>query len=124
MKAVSFVLLNAVLGAVAAPAQHRRRDTKEYDIITGPGVDIAAVLASLNLDAATLTTYNNSYFHGFSGVLSDEMASTIELLPGVLAVGEVIEASISASRNTAPWGLQRISQTDTITTSKSTTAQT
>ncbi|EOD44577.1 putative peptidase s8 s53 subtilisin kexin sedolisin protein [Neofusicoccum parvum UCRNP2] len=127
MKTASFVLLNAVLGALAAPTQHRRRDTKEYDIVMAPSADVAATLATLNLNVDMqdiFATYNNSHFRGFSGAITADEVATLNAMPEVMTVGEVVEISIAASRTTAPWGLQRISQAETISSSKSTTART
>ncbi|OJD32183.1 peptidase s8 s53 subtilisin kexin sedolisin protein [Diplodia corticola] len=118
------ILLSAgLLGALAAPSQllpKPRANTREYDIVMVPDADIASVLGILNLNLHVedvLATYNNTLFKGFSGTMTAEEATILGAMPHVLAIDEVIEANIAESRDNAPWGLQRISQKETIHTS-------
>ncbi|KAF2136685.1 uncharacterized protein K452DRAFT_237059 [Aplosporella prunicola CBS 121167] len=92
-----------------------------------PDADVASTLAQLGLhvdhDAIT-ATYNNSHFKGFSGAITVDEITTLNAMDAVAAVGEVIPIKLEATRGSAPWGLQRISQDPTISRgSKSVTAR-
>ncbi|KAF2088694.1 subtilisin-like protein [Saccharata proteae CBS 121410] len=84
-------------------------------------------MARLDLNADmedVFALYNNTHFRGFSGAITADEVDSFIAMEDVLTVSEVVEITIDASRSTAPWGLQRISQDSTISSSKSTTART
>ncbi|KKY16231.1 putative glycosyl hydrolase family 20 [Diplodia seriata] len=128
MKLTSLICLSAVaLGTVlAAPhsqpptTKGRRSNTRDYDIVMVPDADIASVLAVLNLNSHMddiLATYNNTLFKGFSGALTPQEATLLSAMPNVRVVAEVVEVNVAEeteTRDGVPWGLQRISQRDTI----------
>ncbi|KKY16598.1 putative peptidase s8 s53 subtilisin kexin sedolisin [Diplodia seriata] len=130
MKASLLLTLQAALAAVvlAAPTgtttvnRHQRRDTKDFDIVTAPTVDVAALLASIDLHADmddVKSTYNNTQFAGFSGALTQAEADFLAAESDVLSVEPVVEIHALATRGSAPWGLQRISQTAKVSGSAS-----
>ena len=53
-------------------------------------------------------------FKGFSTHMTPAEVTLLRTVSHMLAIGEVTELHPAASRNDAPWGLQRISQKDTI----------
>ncbi|OJD33738.1 peptidase s8 s53 subtilisin kexin sedolisin protein [Diplodia corticola] len=124
MKASLFLAFQAALTAVlAAPARDRvRRDTKEFDLVAAPEADVAALLAEVNLNADmddVKATYNNTLFKGFSGSLTQEEADFLNAKSEVLVVEPVVPIYALATRGSAPWGLQRISQTARVSGSAS-----
>ncbi|OMP81743.1 Cuticle-degrading protease [Diplodia seriata] len=127
MKASLLLTLQAALAAVVlaaptTPNRHQRRDTKDFDIVTAPSVDVAALLASIDLHADmddVKSTYNNTQFAGFSGALTQAEADFLAAESDVLSVEPVVEIHALATRGSAPWGLQRISQTAKVSGSAS-----
>ncbi|KAL1616502.1 hypothetical protein SLS54_008405 [Diplodia seriata] len=127
MKASLLLTLQAALAAVVlaaptTPNRHQRRDTKDFDIVTAPSVDVAALLASIDLHADmddVKSTYNNTQFAGFSGALTQAEADFLGQKSDVLSVEPVVEIHALATRGSAPWGLQRISQTAKVSGSAS-----
>lgn len=116
MKTTLLLALQAAFAAVlAAPAsnRHQRRDTKEFDIVTTPEVDVAALLAEIELNADmddVFATFNNTQFKGFSGALTQQEADFLNAKDEVLTVEPVVPIHALATRGSAPWGLQRVSQ--------------
>ncbi|GME33830.1 peptidase s8 s53 subtilisin kexin sedolisin protein [Neofusicoccum parvum] len=112
MKASLFLAFQAALAVLAAPAP-RRRDTKEFDIVASAETDVTALLAEINMNPDmedVFTTFNNTLFKGFSGAITQEEADFLNAKSEVIAVEPVIGVGIAATRGSAPWGLQRISQ--------------
>ncbi|KAF4311653.1 putative serine protease protein [Botryosphaeria dothidea] len=112
MKA-AFLLALQALAALAAPTLKRRENTKDFDIVTDASVDVDALLAELNLNPEMediFATFNNTLFKGFSGAITDEEADFLNSKSEVITVEPVVPISIAATRGSAPWGLQRISQ--------------
>ncbi|KAL1635750.1 hypothetical protein SLS58_010113 [Diplodia intermedia] len=128
MKSFALLALATSLSAYAAPTS-LKRDTATYDIILSKSADVAAVLSQLDItvdDEAVTSTYNNSFFKGFSGSFSAEQAEKLGGIAEVSIVDSALQATIKATRSSAPWGLQRISQTESIenTASPSSTSYT
>ncbi|KAH7058640.1 subtilisin-like protease, partial [Macrophomina phaseolina] len=74
---------------------------------------VVALLAELNLnpDMEDIhATFNNTLFKGFSGAITDEEAAFLNAKSEVINVEPVVPITIAATRGSAPWGLQRISQ--------------
>ncbi|KAB2578899.1 putative peptidase s8 s53 subtilisin kexin sedolisin protein [Lasiodiplodia theobromae] len=121
MKSSALLALATSLGAYAAPAS-LKRDTATYDIILSKSADVAAILSQLDItvdDESVTSTYNNSFFKGFSGSFSAEQVEKLNGIAEVSIVDSALEATIKATRSSAPWGLQRISQTDSISNTAS-----
>ncbi|KAI9740440.1 MAG: hypothetical protein M1834_005020 [Cirrosporium novae-zelandiae] len=121
MKFFIAVAVSSALGALSAPTLHRR-DTEAYDVIMTADADITSILAQINLSPSSddvTQTFNNSAFNGFAGSITAAEASTLEDVSDVLAVSKQATISISATRSNAPWGLERISQTDAVSGSAS-----
>ncbi|KAK8188457.1 subtilisin-like protease [Phyllosticta capitalensis] len=115
MKSATFLALAAALGAQAAP---QRRDTSNYDVILDSTADVASVLGQLGLttdDESVSATYTNSYFKGFSGAFTADQIKALDNVTEVSTVNTAVDLKIKATRSSAPWGLQRISQTNEIT---------
>ncbi|KAK0640366.1 Aqualysin-1 [Lasiodiplodia hormozganensis] len=105
MKATTALLfLAAAVTATAAAApsspqahhQHaRRQNAKEYDVLTTPDADIAALLASSSIaddDAVISATFDNPRFRGFSGAFTDEEVAALRAADGVVvSVREAVE---------------------------------
>ncbi|KAB2574152.1 putative serine protease protein [Lasiodiplodia theobromae] len=124
MKTTLLIALQAAFAAVlAAPAANRqRRDTKEFDIVTTPEVDVAALLAEIELNADmddVFATFNNTQFKGFSGALTQQEADFLNAKDEVLTVEPVVPIHALATRGSAPWGLQRVSQSSRVSGSAS-----
>ncbi|KAK7563745.1 peptidase S8/S53 domain-containing protein [Phyllosticta paracitricarpa] len=114
MKTVTFLALAASL-VQAAP---HKRDTSNYDVILSSTADVASVLGQLGLSAdddVVSATYTNSYFKGFSGAFTADQIKSLDNVTEVSSVNTAVDLKIKATRSRAPWGLQRISQTDEIT---------
>ncbi|KAB2572213.1 putative subtilisin-like proteinase 1, partial [Lasiodiplodia theobromae] len=102
MKATTTALLflaAAVTTTAAAPQAHhqhaRRQNAKEYDVLTTPDADIAALLASSSIaadDDVISATFDNPRFRGFSGAFTDEEVATLRAAEGVVvSVREAVE---------------------------------
>ncbi|EOD43716.1 putative peptidase s8 s53 subtilisin kexin sedolisin protein [Neofusicoccum parvum UCRNP2] len=116
MKTSAILALATSLGAYAAPAS-LKRDTATYDIILSSTADVSAILSQLDItveDESVTSTYNNSHFKGFSGSFTTEQIDKLNGIAEVSIVDSALDATIKATRSSAPWGLQRISQTDAI----------
>lgn len=121
MRLSSLFTLASALGALAAPAS--QKDAKVHDIILPAGANVNAVLAAISKGPADVTAvYNNSAFSGFSGVFTREEAKILKKLTDVKEVAEEVIITAKATRNNTPWGLQRVSQSPTITTTASDTS--
>ncbi|KAK8159335.1 subtilisin-like protease [Phyllosticta citrichinensis] len=116
MKASIVFALNLLAGVLAAPTPSTEA-TKEFDVLIAPGADIPTLLTSLNLQLNLddiFATFNNSIFHGFSGPITSQGAESLAGLDEVLAVSEVVPIHANDVRSSAPWGLQRISQSGAV----------
>lgn len=104
MKATTaFLLILAAATATAVPSpearQHsRRQNAKEYDVLTTPDADIAALLASAPIAsddaaAAISATFDNPRFRGFSGAFTEEEVAALRAAEGgvVVSVREAVE---------------------------------
>ncbi|KAK0622256.1 Alkaline protease 2 [Lasiodiplodia hormozganensis] len=120
MKPSLFFLFTAALGALAAPISEQSSDQsgrKQYDIVMAPHVDIQGTLNRLHLNAVlerVFASFDNRFFKGFSTHMTPAEVTLLRTVSHMLAIGEVTDIHPAASRNDAPWGLQRISQKDTI----------
>lgn len=116
MKASIIFALNLLAGVLAAPANKSTEATKEFDVLIAPGVDIPTLLTSINLklNLEIFATFNNTHFHGFSGPIPSQGAESLAGLDKVLAVSEVVPIHANDVRSSAPWGLQRISQSGAV----------
>ncbi|EKG15707.1 Peptidase S8/S53 subtilisin/kexin/sedolisin [Macrophomina phaseolina MS6] len=121
MKTSALLTLATSLGVYAAPAQ-LKRDTATYDVILSSGADVASVLSQLDItveDDSVHSTYNNTAFKGFSGSFTSEQIEKLGSISEVSIVDSALDATIKATRSSAPWGLQRISQTESISNTAS-----
>lgn len=102
MKATTaFLLILSAATATAAPSSHahqhaRRQNAKEYDVLTTPDADIAALLASSSItdDAAAISaTFDNPRFRGFSGAFTEEEVAALRAAADgvVVSVREAVE---------------------------------
>lgn len=120
MKPSLFVLFTAVLGALAAPISEQSSEQgqrKQYDIVMAPHVDIHGTLSRLHLNVVlerVFASFENRFFKGFSTHMTPAEVTLLRTVSHMLAIGEVTDVHPAASRNDAPWGLQRISQKDSI----------
>ncbi|KAK7539787.1 subtilisin-like protease [Phyllosticta citribraziliensis] len=114
MKTATFLALAASL-VQAAP---HKRDTANYDVILSSTADVNSVLGQLGVtadDDVVSATYTNSYFKGFSGAFTADQIKSLDNVTEVSSVNTAVDLKIKATRSSAPWGLQRVSQTDEIT---------
>ncbi|KAK7733633.1 hypothetical protein SLS57_000648 [Botryosphaeria dothidea] len=121
MKTSALLTLASSLGIYAAPTS-LKRDTATYDVILSSGADVASVLSKLDItveDESVLNTYNNSAFKGFSGSFTADQVEKLGAIAEVSIVDSALDATIKATRSSAPWGLQRISQTESISNTAS-----
>ncbi|KAF2092168.1 subtilisin-like protein [Saccharata proteae CBS 121410] len=83
-----------------------------------PTADISSVLSAIDMSTESEyvgNTYNNTHFKGFSGSFTAEEVNTLSSIAEVSIVDSVVSVSVRATRSSVPWGLERISQTKTIT---------
>ncbi|KAK7539281.1 subtilisin-like protease [Phyllosticta citribraziliensis] len=116
MKTSTVFALNLLAGVLAAPTPSTEA-TKEFDVLIAPGADIPTLLTSINLQLNLddiFATFNNSIFHGFSGPITSQGAESLAGLDQVLAISEVVPIHANDVRSSAPWGLQRISQSGAV----------
>lgn len=117
MRFSTILSLAAAAGAYALPAVNDMAVEAEYDVLISPAHDISKVLANIARktdDEKLKKTYSNKQFRGFSGTFTKAEALALKKIAGVKAVDPVFEIELAATRSQTPWGLQRISQTETV----------
>ena len=76
---------------------------------------VPEILSQLNLSLAnTGYVYDNNIFKGFSAPLDAQKLDKLRSVPGVVLVEEDIKFHTLTTRLNAPWGLQRISSSRTV----------
>lgn len=117
MRSSVFITLAAAICAYALPTAVQEANEQEYDVIVSKDANIKRVLAAIARktdDEVVKQTYSNSYFKGFSGTFTKAEARRLRTIPGVEDVDLQIEVQMLDTRPQAPWGLQRISQGETM----------